>query len=118
MKRLKARRSNGVNTTRGSQSDECANVSSAATQPASASQTESSVEKTIRNPLGGVPHPPPTMRGCLSLLVTVFAVSVPAAEAATQEPIPVTAEPSHHTVFENETIRIIDVQIAPGQQCL
>jgi hypothetical protein len=51
------------------------------------------------------------MRTCFVVLASVLAVSLPAAD----EPVPVEAEPKHKTVFENEYVRVIDVQIPPGE---
>ncbi|MEO5961768.1 MAG: hypothetical protein ABIR80_21865 [Opitutaceae bacterium] len=38
--------------------------------------------------------------------------------AAAEKPIPVADEPMHRTVFENEIVRVIDVQIPPGAASL
>jgi hypothetical protein len=54
----------------------------------------------------------------LFALLTVFApLLLRAADAAAKAPVPVTKEPFHHAVFENDVVRIIDVQIPPGQTC-
>src|SRR3954468_12414015 len=44
---------------------------------------------------------------CLGIFVTHFALGA-------EQPVKVTDEPHHKTVFENEQLRIIDVQIAVG----
>jgi hypothetical protein len=49
----------------------------------------------------------------LSLALLARATDVPQ-----QEPLPATKEPFHHVVFENDAIRVIDVQIQPGKTCL
>ncbi len=58
------------------------------------------------------------MRRILACLFA-FAASalLRAADAPQEQPIPVTKEPFHHPVFENDAIRIIDVQIPPGATC-
>jgi hypothetical protein len=59
------------------------------------------------------------MRRLLFLLSCCVAVtpSFHAADAPQEKPLPVTKEPYHKTVFENDALRIIDVQIPPGQTC-
>jgi hypothetical protein len=57
------------------------------------------------------------MRPLLTLLATFAPLLVHAADPAAAAPLPVTKEPFHHAVFENEALRIIDVQIPPGQTC-
>lgn len=42
----------------------------------------------------------------------------PNATAAGSEPVPANLEPHHHAVFENQYVRVMDVQIAPGESTL
>ena len=51
------------------------------------------------------------MRLPLAALLSLSPVTLPAAE----KPVPVDQEPKHKTVFENDVVRVIDVQIAPGE---
>ena len=53
---------------------------------------------------------PPVLLLGLSLPLTML--------AAEEKPVPVQAEPMHQTVFENEYVRVIDVQIPPGRTTL
>ena len=50
------------------------------------------------------------------LCTAIFAVNT--FTVAAGEPVPVRQEPAHHTVFENEHIRILDVRIPPGRSTL
>lgn len=58
------------------------------------------------------------MRFPLTLFVALTGVVLRAADVSPQEPLPVTQEPFHRTVFENEIVRVIDVQIPSGKRCL
>jgi hypothetical protein len=58
------------------------------------------------------------MRPLLAFIVIFAAGALHAAEVSRKEPLPVTEEPYHRTVFENEVLRVIDVQIPPGVRCL
>ena len=51
------------------------------------------------------------MRAFLISILPLFALTL----HATEQPVPVVDEPKHKTVFENAYVRVIDVQIAPGE---
>ena len=51
-------------------------------------------------------------------LPLVFAMLAPLAVHAADQPVPVQEEPKHTTVFDNGFVRVIDVQIAPGETTL
>jgi hypothetical protein len=55
------------------------------------------------------------MRSPVLPLALLLPFSMPAAD---EKPVPVQADPMHKTVFENEYIRVIDVQIPPGKTTL
>src|SRR5438045_2634886 len=55
-----------------------------------------------------------TMRTLLIVLASFTTLAVQAAE----KPVPVQQEPLHKVVFENNYLRIIDVQIRPGETSL
>jgi quercetin dioxygenase-like cupin family protein len=61
---------------------------------------------------------PAPMRLLFTLIITFTGSALHGADSTRKEPLPVTEEPSHRTVFENEVVRVIDVQIQPGQRCL
>src|SRR3954463_13842985 len=54
------------------------------------------------------------MRVALVVVASILALSVQAAE----KPVPVVEEPMHKPVFENEYVRVIDVQVPPGATTL
>jgi quercetin dioxygenase-like cupin family protein len=54
------------------------------------------------------------MRTRLFVIFVLAALTLPAADT----PIPVVGEPMHRTVFENGTLRVLDVQIPPGATSL
>lgn len=53
----------------------------------------------------------------LSRLAGVLLLSV-AALAQQQQPVPITSEPSHHLVIENQYVRVFDVTVAPKASTL
>jgi hypothetical protein len=58
------------------------------------------------------------MRLLLTFVLAVVCSAVRGADTPKKEPVPITEEPFHRTVFENDVVRLIDVQIPPGQRCL
>src|SRR4051812_27455504 len=54
------------------------------------------------------------MRSFLFTFAALFSLTLLAAE----KPVPVRDEPMHRVVFENDTVRLIDVQIKPGETSL
>jgi hypothetical protein len=51
-------------------------------------------------------------------LLGFFALSLVSSLSAADTPVPVQAEPMHRVVFENDYVRMIDVQIVPGATTL
>ena len=56
------------------------------------------------------------MKHASFLLPYLFLATLAAAQTTTPAAIPITAEPSHHVILENEYVRVLKIEVAPHAQ--